>query len=79
MTHRDPSQIIRVGDDLALVLPAEVLAAIGIDSTTALDVRMQGNSIVIEPAKKMAHADRVRAAVDRVNERFENDLHKLAE
>ncbi|MEM1423422.1 MAG: AbrB/MazE/SpoVT family DNA-binding domain-containing protein [Planctomycetota bacterium] len=79
MTNRVHSQLIRVGDDLALVLPADVLASVGIDDTTSLDVRTQGGKIVIEPAKNATHTDRVRAAVEGVNERFEHDLRKLAE
>ncbi len=67
------------GDDLALVLDREILAAHGIDEATPVEVAFSGTTMIVTAsidAERKAHFERALAAT---NERFSPALRRLAE
>jgi antitoxin component of MazEF toxin-antitoxin module len=72
-------QIIAVGSSLALPLPAEVLAALGIQAGDAVNVSLIGRQVVVEPVAGADRQERFQAVIDDIFERRRSAYQKLAE
>jgi antitoxin component of MazEF toxin-antitoxin module len=72
-------QIIAIGSSLALPLPPEVLAALGIHAGDAVNVSVVGRQMVVEPAAGADRQERFQAVIDDIFERRRNAYQKLAE
>lgn len=71
--------LTKTGNSLALVLDRPLLEATGIDADTPLDVSTDGDVIVISPVRDEARARKLRAGVERINERYAGVFRRLAE
>ena len=69
----------RHGDGLALVIDPSILAQLGIDETTPLEVSVVGRTIVVSPTQDDERRKRFEAAIADVNERYAKTFKRLAE
>jgi len=72
-------RLIRHGNSLALVIDKPVLEMLRISADTPLELTTDGDSLLISPIRDEARQERLRAALDKINHRFGNDLRRLAE
>ncbi len=70
-------QLIRHGDTLALVLDRELVERLGLDETSRVSVRVDGQSMIIstDPSRMMAFGE----AMNEVNEEYREVFKRLAE
>lgn len=67
------------GDELALVLDRELLAAHGMDEETSVDVAFSGTTIIVTLSIDAERKARFERALSATNERFGEALRRLAE
>ncbi len=67
------------GDELALVLDRELLAAHGMDEETAVEVAFSGTTIIVTPSIDADRKARFEQALSATNDRFGSALRRLAE
>jgi len=67
------------GDELALVLDRELLAAHGMDEETAVEVAFSGTTIIVTPSIDAGRKARFEQALSATNDRFGSALRRLAE
>lgn len=67
-----------VGNGLGLIIDAPILEQLGIDRGTPLEIKIQGQGILIQPVGQ-EHRTRVLEAAERVMEVHEETLRKLAQ
>jgi antitoxin component of MazEF toxin-antitoxin module len=71
--------LIQHGNDLALVLDAKLLAQLQISPDTPLELTTDGNQIVITPVRTDARREQLAGSIEKMNDRFGDDLRRLAE
>ncbi len=79
MTTHLTKKLIRHGNSLALVLDKPILEMLGIDTDTPLEITTNGDAILISPVRDQSRHAKLRAALETINERFGDDLKRLAE
>ena len=67
------------GDDLALVIDRSILAQLGIDETTPLEISTDGRALVVSPAQDEERRKRFEEALAEGNRRYEKTLKRLSE
>jgi len=67
------------GDDWALVLDQPLLDQLQINSDTPLEVRTDGQTLIVVPAHREDRQARFEAALERVNREYGRALKRLAE
>ena len=67
------------GDDLALILDRELLAAHGIDEETSVEVAFSGTTLIVTASIDAERKARFERALSVTNERFGAALERLAE
>jgi antitoxin component of MazEF toxin-antitoxin module len=72
-------QLTKHGNSLALVIDKALLELLSISADTPLEIRTEGRSLIVSPAKDAKRRRAFRTALERVNERHGAALRKLAE
>ncbi len=71
--------LVKHGNSLALILDKPILDMLRISAETPLELTSNGDALLISPVRNANRQKRLRAAVDKINTRFADDLKKLAE
>lgn len=66
-----------IGNSLGFIIERPILELLKIDQDTALEVRTDGESLIITPARKQ-RKDRLRKSTARMMEAHKETLRKLA-
>ena len=72
-------KLTRHGNSLALVIDRPILELLHIEPDTPLDVRTDGDKLIIRPLTKEERSERLNLAVDRVMKNHHETLRKLAQ
>ncbi len=67
-----------VGNSLGLIIERPILELLDITKDTQLEVRTDGEALIIRPVKKSPPMDRTLAAADRMMDAHEETYRKLA-
>ncbi len=67
-----------IGNSLGLIIEKPILDLLNIDRNTRLEVRTDGEALIIRPVRA-EHRARVHEAAERLMERHDETLRKLAE
>ena len=79
MTETETIKLVPLGKGYAVLLDPELLARIGIDPNTPVNVTTDGRSIRITAAVTTPSAEELDRTLDRVNAKWGAVLKKLAE
>lgn len=71
--------LVKHGNSLALILDKPILDMLRIDPDTPLELTSNGDALMVSPVRKPSRQKRLKAAVDRINSKFADDLKRLAE
>ncbi len=71
--------LTRHGNSLALVIDRPVLDLLGITADTLLEIRTDGESLIISPRKDAERTERIQSKLEKINKRHAKSLRKLAE
>jgi antitoxin component of MazEF toxin-antitoxin module len=71
--------LIKHGNSLALVIDKPILKLLDISPETPLELTTDGNRLLISPVRDKRRQGRVRAALQRINRKYGDDLKRLAE
>ncbi len=71
--------LIKHGNSLALIIDKPILELLKITPETALELTTDGDSLLVSPIRDQARQKRLRASLKRINEKFGDDLKRLAE
>lgn len=72
-------QLTKHGNSLALVIDKALLELLRISADTPLEIRTDGQALIVSPAKDPKRRRAFRASLGRVNQRHGEALRKLAE
>jgi antitoxin component of MazEF toxin-antitoxin module len=67
------------GNSYALVIDKPILEMLRISADTPLEMTTDGDALLVSPVRDKAREDRLRAALEKINRKFGNDLRRLAE
>jgi antitoxin component of MazEF toxin-antitoxin module len=67
-----------IGNSLGLIIERPILDLLNIDKNTKLEIRTDGEALIIRPVRKDRRA-RVKEATERVMDSHDDALRKLAE
>ncbi len=70
-------KLTAVGNSLGLIIEKPILELLNIDKETPLEVRTDGEALIIRPQRKKKSA-RVKAAAERMMDAHDETLKKLA-
>jgi antitoxin component of MazEF toxin-antitoxin module len=71
-------KLTAIGNSLGLIIDKPILALLGIDKDTSLEVKTDGKALIIRPQQGSRSA-RLEAAADRMMEAHVETLKKLAD
>ena len=66
-----------IGNSLGLIIERPILELLNIDKNTRLEIRTDGEALIIRPLREDG-SSRVRQATERMLERHDDTLRKLA-
>jgi antitoxin MazE len=72
-------KLTRTGNSVAVVLDRPLLEATGIDADTPVEVSTDGDVIVITPRRDPERAEKLRAGMEKIHDRFAGVFRRLAE
>jgi antitoxin component of MazEF toxin-antitoxin module len=67
-----------VGNSLGLIIERPILELLNITKDTLLEIKTDGEALIIRPAKTASQMDRVLAAADELMDAHEETFRKLA-
>jgi antitoxin component of MazEF toxin-antitoxin module len=67
-----------VGNSLRLIIERPILELLGITKDTPLEIKTDGEALIIRPAKKLSQMDQMIAAADEIMDAHEETFRKLA-
>ena len=70
-------RLTAIGNSLGLVIEKPILELLGIDKDTELELRTDGERLLVEPVRK-GHRERVARAIDDVLAKHAGTMRKLA-
>ncbi|HEX5521139.1 MAG TPA: hypothetical protein VFX29_05555 [Longimicrobiaceae bacterium] len=70
-------KLTTIGNSLGLVIDRPILDLLNIDRNTPLEVRTDGEALIIRPVAE-EHSTRVRTATERMMDAHEDTLRRLA-
>jgi antitoxin component of MazEF toxin-antitoxin module len=70
--------LIRHGNSLALVIDKPILEMLKITADTPLELTTNGDAILVTPVRDKRRQKRLKASLDKINQRFGDDLERLA-
>jgi antitoxin component of MazEF toxin-antitoxin module len=72
-------KLTKHGNSYALVIDKPILELLHITPDTPLELRTDGESLTVSPSRDRPRDERVRSSLERINDRFGEDLKRLAE
>ena len=72
-------KLTKHGNSYALVIDKPILAMLHISPETPLELTTNGDTLLISPVRSKARQERVRKSLERINDKFGDDLRRLAE
>ncbi len=70
--------LIQHGNSLALVIDKPILEMLHISADTPLELTTNGDSLLISPVRDKSRQKKLRASLDKINEKYGDDLKRLA-
>jgi antitoxin component of MazEF toxin-antitoxin module len=67
-----------VGNSLGLIIERPILELLNITKDTPLEIKTDGEALIIRPVKQLSQMDRVIAAADEIMDTHEETFRKLA-
>lgn len=71
--------LIKHGNSLALVIDKPILEMLHITADTPLELTTNGDAILIRPIRDKRRQRQLQASLDKINEKFGDDLERLAQ
>ncbi len=71
--------LVKHGNSMALVIEKPILDLLGVDGETPFDITTDGQALVLTPVHKNGRRKAFRAALERANQQYAEDLKRLAE
>ena len=71
--------LIKHGNSLALVIDKPILEMLRISADTPLEITSDGDHLMISPVRDTQRQRKLQASLDKINQRFGDDLKRLAE
>ena len=71
--------LIKHGNSLALVIDKPILEMLQITADTKLEISTNGDAILLTPIRDGKRQERIRKSLQKINEKFGDDLKRLAE
>ncbi len=71
--------LVKHGNSLALVIEKPILDLLGADAGTTFEIITDGQALVLTPVRDPKRRAGFRAALDKANRRYAEDLKRLAE
>ena len=71
--------LIKHGNSLALVIDKPILEMLRITADTPLEITSDGDHLMISPVRDPQRQRKLQASLDKINQRFGDDLKRLAE
>jgi antitoxin MazE len=71
--------LVKHGNSLALVIEKPVLELLGVEADTPFDITTDGQALVLTPVHDTERPRAFRAALDKANRQYAEDLKRLAE
>ncbi|MBK9215872.1 MAG: AbrB/MazE/SpoVT family DNA-binding domain-containing protein [Chloracidobacterium sp.] len=71
--------LVAIGNSLGIIIEKPILDLLRIERDTPLEVRTDGDRLIIEPLTNEAREKRLRSAVKRVMKNHDETLRKLAQ
>jgi antitoxin component of MazEF toxin-antitoxin module len=70
--------LIKHGNSLALVIDKPILEMLQISADTPLELTTNGDAILIRPIRDKRRQQRLQGALEKINQKFGDDLDRLA-
>lgn len=70
--------LIKHGNSLALVIDKPILELLQITADTTLELTTNGDAILITPIRDKQRQRRLTAALEKINQKYGDDLERLA-
>lgn len=70
--------LVKHGNSMALIIEKPILDLLGADADTPFDITTDGQVLVLTPAPDPKRKKAFRAALEKVNRKYAEDLKKLA-
>ncbi|MEZ6066764.1 MAG: AbrB/MazE/SpoVT family DNA-binding domain-containing protein [Planctomycetaceae bacterium] len=71
--------LIKHGNSLALVIDKPILEMLQITAETPLELTTNGDAILIRPIRDKRRQRQLQASLDKINQKFGDDLERLAQ
>jgi antitoxin MazE len=71
--------LIKHGNSLALVIDKPILEMLNISADTPLELTSNGDVLMVAPVRNKARQRKLQASLDKINQKFGDDLKRLAE
>ena len=71
--------LIKHGNSLALVIDKPILDMLQISAETPLELSTNGDQILVTPCRDKSRQKKLAASLKSINEKFGDDLRKLAQ
>lgn len=71
--------LVKHGNSLALLIEKPILDLLGADAETSFDITTDGQALVLTPVRDPKRGKAFRAALDKANRKYADDLKRLAE
>ena len=71
--------LIKHGNSLALVIDKPILEMLQITADTPLELSSDGDHLMISPIRDSDRQRKLQTSLDKINQRFGDDLQRLAE
>lgn len=71
--------LIKHGNSLALVIDKPILELLQITADTPLELTTNGDAILITPIRDQRRQRRLEASLEKINQKFGDDLQRLAQ
>lgn len=70
--------LIKHGNSLALVIDKPILELLQITADTPLELTTNGDAILIRPVRDKRRQRQLQASLEKINQKFGDDLERLA-
>ena len=71
-------QLTKIGNSMGIIIERPILELLKIDRNTPLEIRTDGEGLIIRPLREQERAKRVSAAAERVADTHAETFEKLA-
>lgn len=72
-------KLVKHGNSMALLIEKPLLDLLGVEPSTPFEITTDGQALVLTPVRDPNRDEDFRAVLARANERYAEDLKKLAE